>query len=279
MWRSIAPRTLLEPLLGRSSAVQSLVDEFVSDWLISGKSRQTVSHYSKHLADLFQFDEKPTIETTLRWLSEIRSSAVRRKAAQAIRAFGKWAATAEVSGFDWWKRVPIAKEQQRPQTTVTEDDYLRVLRRVRTDRDRALIEVLWSCGLRRAEVSRMNVEDINFAGAFLVIPVTKSGSPRVVPLSPAARRSLRRFINGRTSGSVFRMTSNAIRLCLRRLDAPSAHAWRRGWAVKSLRLGVSEASVRSAAGWTSGAMVVRYTKKLSQELAIEEFQRTWLSAK
>jgi integrase len=259
--------------------VRGLVDEFVSDWLISGKSRQTVNHYSKHLTDLFEVYENPTIESTLRWLAEIRSTAVRRKAAQAIRAFGKWTATAEVPGFDWWKRVPIAKEQQRPQTTVTEEDYLRASRKARNDRERALIEVLWSCGLRRAEVSRMNVEDINFAGSFLVIPVTKSGSPRVVPLSPPARRALRRLLNGRTSGSVFRMSSNAIRLCLKRLDVPSAHAWRRGWAVKSLRLGVSEASVRSAAGWTSGAMVVRYTKKLSQELAIEEFQRAWSSTR
>ena len=33
------------------------------------------------------------------------------------------------------------------------------------------------------------------------------------------------------------MTGNAIRLRLARLDAPSAHAWRRGWAVRALRAG------------------------------------------
>ena len=46
------------------------------------------------------------------------------------------------------------------------------------------------------------------------------------------------------------MTGNAIRLRLARLDAPSAHAWRRGWAVRALRVGVSEASVKAAAGWS-----------------------------
>ncbi len=42
-----------------------------------------------------------------------------------------------------------------------------------------------------------------------------------------------------------------------------------------LRLGVSETSLRAAAGWSSGAMVARYTRALSGELAVDEFQRVW----
>ena len=33
--------------------------------------------------------------------------------------------------------------------------------------------------------------------------------------------------------------------------------------------------LRAAAGWSSGAMVARYTRALSGELAVEEFQRGW----
>jgi len=40
----------------------------------------------------------------------------------------------------------------------------------------------------------------------------------------------------------------------------------------------SEASVRAAAGWSSGAMVARYTRALSGELAVEEFQKSWTDA-
>ena len=45
--------------------------------------------------------------------------------------------------------------------------------------------------------------------------------------------------------------------------------------VEALRNGVSEASVRSAAGWSSGAMVARYTRALSGELAVSEFHQAW----
>lgn len=33
--------------------------------------------------------------------------------------------------------------------------------------------------------------------------------------------------------------------------------------------------VRSAAGWSSGAMVARYTRAMSAELALDEIQRSW----
>jgi len=108
-----------------------------------------------------------------------------------------------------------------------------------------------------------------------LVPTTKNGRPRVVPISPKARLALRKLIGRRETGLILNMTGNAIRLRLNKMGVPSAHAWRRGWAVQALRNGVSETSVRAAAGWSSGAMVARYTRALSGELAVEEFQRSW----
>jgi integrase/recombinase XerD len=135
--------------------------------------------------------------------------------------------------------------------------------------------VLWSCGLRRSEIARLEIADVNFSEGFLIIRTSKTGKPRIAPLSPTARHALRKHIGKRSQGSLFGMTTNAIRLCLMRLGAPSAHAWRRGWAVQALRSGVSETSVRAAAGWSSGVMVARYTSALSGELAVDEFHRGW----
>ena len=171
--------------------------------------------------------------------------------------------------------IPVEKEINRPQETVTEHDYEKAVVAASTLRDKALVEVLWSCGLRRSEIARLDIADVNFSEGFLIIRTSKTGKPRIAPLSPSARHALRKHIGKRSQGSLFGMTTNAIRLCLMRLGAPSAHAWRRGWAVQALRSGVSETSVRAAAGWSSGAMVARYTRALSGELAVEEFKRGW----
>ena len=75
------------------------------------------------------------------------------------------------------------------------------------------------------------------------------------------------------------LTVNGVRAVLRRLGAPAAHSWRRGWAVASLRDGVSQVSVEAAAGWAPGSpMAARYTRALRQELSMHEFSsKRWVS--
>jgi integrase len=253
----------------------SLIDEFELDWHLSGKSKETAKKYAYDIKKFMVLYPKPTLIDAKNWISETTSVVGRRKRGQALRAFGKWLSDQGIDEMDWSQKVPLAKEKTLPQTTATRADYIQALNRAKNPRDKAVIEILWSTGVRRAELCALQVEDIDFLGNFLIVRVSKTGKPRVVPLSPSAKRALRRLVYGRTSGSVFNMTPNAVRLLLQRLVAPSAHAWRRGWAVHALRNGVSEASVRAAAGWANGAMVVRYTRALSGELAVEEFQQIW----
>ncbi len=70
---------------------------------------------------------------------------------------------------------------------------------------------------------------------------------------------------------MFGRPSNVIKLCLQCLDVPSAHAWRSGIAIRALRAGVSETSVKNATGWSSGAMVSRYTSDLVASWSFKSF--------
>ena len=254
----------------------SLLREFQLDWRLAGKAERTATDYTKAIRKLVEQYQEPTLSDVKTWIASTTSLVGRRKRGQAVRAVGKWATTNGYEIFAWWKSVPLAKEKMHPQETVSEIDYKLAASTALTARDKALVEVLWSCGLRRSELTKLNAEDVNFAEGFLIVRTSKTGRPRVAPLSPAARHAVRKHLGKRTKGSLFGMTPNAVRLLLQRLNAPSAHAWRRGWAVQALRNGVSETSVRAAAGWSSGAMVARYTRALSGELAVEEFQRSWL---
>ena len=254
---------------------KSLLGEFRLDWLLAGKAEQTANNYVSGLTLLLKQFPEPSLGDVKTWLASIESIVSRRKRGQAVRAVGQWAESNGYDVFPWWVRVPLAREIKKPQETATDGDYRKALQDARTLRDKALIEVLWSCGLRRSEIARLEASDVNFSEGFLIVRTSKTGKPRIAPLSPSARHALRKHISKRSQGSLFDMTTNAIRLCLQRLGAPSAHAWRRGWAVQALRSGVSETSVRAAAGWSSGAMVARYTFALSGELAVEEFQRSW----
>lgn len=253
----------------------SWLREFIADWQLSGRSRQTAEQYVRYIKNLNSYYQDPTLSDVKEWLHRAPGASVRRKKAQSVRALGRWCEEAGIDEFSWWRQVPLAVEEVTPQVTVTEEIYKQVLLRCETPRDRALVEVLWSTGLRRAEISRLAIEHVDFVSGFVVVVTSKSKKPRVVPMSPKALRAVRRLVGRRTEGWIFQMSGNAIRLRLIHLEAPSAHAWRRGWAVHALRNGISETSVKSAAGWSSGGMVSRYTQTLAADLAITEFHASW----
>ena len=253
----------------------ALIEEFAFDWVISGKSKMTAEKYTYDLKKFFGKHPTPTLNDAKQWVIETSSQVGRRKRGQALRAFDKWLVEQGITEMGWSQQIPLAKEKSLPQTTATEADYVKALACAKTPRDKAVIEVLWSTGVRRSELCALEIGDIDFLGGFIVVRVSKTGKPRVVPISPATKRALRKIVYSKKSGPIFGMSPNAVRLLLRRLEAPSAHAWRRGWAVNALRCGVSETSVRAAAGWSSGAMVARYTRALSGELAVDEFSRLW----
>ena len=71
------------------------------------------------------------------------------------------------------------------------------------------------------------------------------------------------------------MTTNVIRPHLQRLDAPTAHAWRRGRAIQALADVVSVALIGAAIGSSCWAMVSRFICALSGQFAVEEFQTSW----
>lgn len=244
--------------------------EFAADWRLLGRSKATLAEYLRLLRDLRAYSPtEPCLASVKAWLATSKSKDHARYRGRAVRAFGKWAEANDVQGWSWWRQVPLANVAPTPQETVTERDVDVLLKRLVEPRDRLMVELLWSTGLRVSELSRLVWEDVNLDGQYVVVRQSKTGKPRLAPLSARACRMIRRA--PRCEDSLLGMSTQVIQRRLNRLGAPTAHAFRRGWAVQALRAGVSQTSVQAAAGWSSGAMVNRYVSQRSTSLAMEEF--------
>ena len=250
--------------------------EFRADWLLSGKAQSTVDAHLSLLRLLSTFNGSPSLAGVRVWVGDASTVSMRRKRAQAVRAFGRWSESIGDNDFPWWRNIPVPTEMEKPQSTATPTDFEAGLSVLGSSRDRAVLAVLWGCGLRRSEVAKLLVSDVHVADGVLIVRSSKTGKPRVVPMPPVAARLVRRHLRQWRESLLFGRSPNGIRLILRRHELLPCHAWRRGWAVHAPRNGISEASVRSAAGWSSGAMVARYTRAKAGELAIDEFRRTWV---
>ncbi len=50
--------------------------------------------------------------------------------------------------FPWWQRLLVPTEPETTQPTATLDDYNTALAQLERPRDKAIVAVLWGCGLR-----------------------------------------------------------------------------------------------------------------------------------
>lgn len=63
-------------------------------------------------------------------------------------------------------------------------------------RDRCILEVLYCCGIRRAELVRLNVEDMDLSRGVLGVVKGKGGKSRTVPLGGRTVEWLTRYLDG-----------------------------------------------------------------------------------
>ena len=160
-------------------------------------------------------------------------------------------------------------------------------------RNSALLLIGFSAALRRSELVALDVADLRFTSAGLVITIRRSktdqyGSGRVVGVPRASDSafcpvdSLKNWLHqsGITTGPVFRgidrhgkirskrLSTHGVSLIIKKAvkriglnpEKYSGHSLRSGFATSAARAGLSEHQIRKTTGHTSSAMVRRYVR-------------------
>jgi integrase/recombinase XerD len=136
----------------------------------------------------------------------LRPTSVRRKAA-AIRAFYRFCFGDELIDVDVAALIDLPRQTRRLPDTLDADAVVRLLDATGGDpvtgpRDRALLELLYSSGLRVSEALALDVPDLSFAGAYVRV-VGKGDKERLVPVGDVALEALGRHLGERDRGPVF----------------------------------------------------------------------------
>jgi integrase/recombinase XerD len=96
--------------------------------------------------------------------------------------------------------IPYAKVPKRlPRSILTKQEVRKLLRAPDTHslmgyRDRAMLEVFYSTGLRNSELGALKVEDMDTVEGFVRVNLGKGGKDRVVPLGKIACRYVENYI-------------------------------------------------------------------------------------
>ena len=213
----------------------------------------------------------------------------RRVHQTALRSFFAWLETTDAVLVNPCVGVPLPKLPDRlPRRVLTVDEVARVLGVPDTathqgKRDRALLEVLYSSGLRLAEAAALGVHDLDLSGGFVRVARGKGGRGRVAPLGASAVDVLRAYLDTRRVWLEARgqmeaalwlaplrphgpLKKEAVALIARRcaqragVGSVGAHAWRHTCATHLVRDGAGIVYVQRLLGHRSLATTQIYTR-------------------
>lgn len=187
--------------------ITDLLDEFARTRRGSGKKRSGVQRYeaclkridswlaARGLRDVSAIDDLVVVEYRDHCIEdrENKASTV-EKHLTALRAFALWATkqghmsgdpTAEV---EWPQRLrpapkPLTPAELAKLWAILADEPLGIFEHWRHQRNRLVILLMYYAGLRRGEVARLRVADVNLAAGILTIRDSKSGD-RAVAIHP-----------------------------------------------------------------------------------------------
>jgi integrase/recombinase XerC len=132
------------------------------------------------------------------------SKASAARALAAIRSWFKWLARTGHIEQNAASLVSTPKLPKHLPRVPSIEQMNRVVDSVRDDaaswpaRDRAILEMLYGCGIRNAELTGLNLEDIHWANEAVLVR-GKGQKQRYVPLGDAAAQALRTYLAERSA--------------------------------------------------------------------------------
>jgi integrase/recombinase XerD len=195
-----------------------LVEEFCADMAARGYSERTVGNRRFMLSYLAEWlaergitrpveVTRPVLESYQRWLYHYRKSngdplSFRSQSQRllAVRAFFKWAARQRHVLHNPASEIELPKAERRlPRPALTAAEAELVLAQPDLAdpigvRDRAMLEVLYSTGIRRSELAGLAVTDIDHERQTLLVRQGKGKKDRLIPIGERALAWVCRYL-------------------------------------------------------------------------------------
>ncbi|WP_241157094.1 site-specific tyrosine recombinase [Adlercreutzia sp. ZJ304] len=195
--------------------INELIQEYISFLRIErGASPLTVKNYShdlalyeEHLHDmgithLQDIDRAAVLDFEASIMKQGYSVATCKRRMAAVKALHKFAIREDFTQINPTSAIPLPKMPERLPDVLTISQVCAMLDLMDAPspsglRDRAMLEVLYGCGLRVSETANLNLRDVFLEEGFLRV-FGKSSKERIVPIGGAAVRALAEYIeNGR----------------------------------------------------------------------------------
>jgi site-specific recombinase XerD len=190
---------------------EACIKQFIDDYSLR-MEKNTLKWYETSMRQLLTFCEKPYHEVTTRdvrkWLAHLvedgyKISSIKQKMF-AMRLFYKYCLDEELMTHNPVESVPIPKDEDKLPYYLTQEQLtkLRLLCEGNL-RQRAVIEVFYTTGVRLRELTSMKLEDINWEERMIRIPKGKGKKERIVLFTKECAEHLNAYLQDRSDNLPF----------------------------------------------------------------------------
>ena len=248
----------------------SLAMKGYSRWTIRNK-RYVLLQFNRILCISSHRVTRRDMEPYLVWVEQkgTISAVTRRQRLLCLRGYYRWLKDQGIILFDPTREIPIPKRPKTLPCVPSREMIDRVLTRQRGNEywdvlGRAVLEVLYSTGIRRRELLSLALDDVDMAQRRVRIRHAKGARERIVPVGVHAYQALSNYVERRRKKKVVRdREALFVNLGGRRLTAenlywifrrvrPSGrltpHGLRHACAVGMLRNGADMVSIKTLLG-------------------------------
>ncbi|MGA7050889.1 MAG: tyrosine-type recombinase/integrase [Mycobacterium sp.] len=268
------------------------------------KSPKTIKSYTEGVTVFLRWCETTgtaaalTAPTVLAFIAEQldrgSSPATALSRQKALRRYAAWLMSDGQLDTNPLAGLPTPKQDRQLTEALTDDD-LRALvkacggRELRDRRDEAIVRLMTETGIRAGEVIALQTGDVDLGRGLVAIRRGKGGTGRLVPFGAQTAAALDRYLRARRAhhladrGALWvgRRTNMALtysgldktlrdRAKIAGVKGFHLHLLRHTAATRWLRAGGSEQGLMTVAGWSSRAMLDRYTGASAAERAAAE---------
>lgn len=170
-----------------------------------GLSQNTIEAYERDLRKFINFlknrtgfTRKDILEFIERLRSEGHNSSSIARYVSSVRSFCKYLLLEKLIDEDPSENLESPKKWLRLPKALSLPEIIKVLE-LQADsryylRDRAMLELMYACGLRVSEIISLKVEDIRFDGGFIRVR-GKGSKERIVPVSERALYFVKKYMD------------------------------------------------------------------------------------
>lgn len=201
------------PSTGEGRDLRDVAERYITEMQAAGRSPGTLHVYKRILNDLWKFCLQQIDDDDIRRIDKELLAAYAQQLQDytfGVEEKRSWIARIKIF-FAWCVdqrfiladpaaalALPAAKERKLP-VYLTQREIALLLKNIPTGteegvRDRALLEMLYSSGLRGGEICRLMLADISFADGTIRVLMSKNKKDRMVPIGKLALHWLDRYI-------------------------------------------------------------------------------------